>query len=359
MRVFVGTVAAVVLSSALCAGAPRVEIQVIHRPRQEEVDALILGPIPSRDPLPAFQGPFIDDMESMPCVQEEREIQPGTAYFLDLCVLENVSLTAITEEDVDEIEDVELDVSGSVSERPDATKDEDDITATMKKDPATKEKEEPEIPLILGIFRGWHIDPITLAYKYMIYDDGDKCMDNDHYSIHVELIPSSNPDSDTKLFGLKKSGMCMFTASLLTYVPKEDRVAGRGIHTPGVIDISDAEASLPEVCGKMKCRYEDISNRVRDLSNQIHGVRTSILARSTEASTLFTNMTLEASRNTLESANQIVEKSLELFHEIEDLQRSLTNNFVGREEVAKKEIAEENEKEKKEKHAADAILAAG
>ena len=103
----------------------------------------------------------------------------------------------------------------------------------------------------------------------MIYDDGDKCMDNDRYSIHVELIPSNNPYSDTKLFGLKKLDMCVFTASLLTYVPKEDRVAGRGIHTPGVIDISDAEASLPVICGKMKCRYEDISNRVRDLSNQV------------------------------------------------------------------------------------------
>ncbi|CAI5729325.1 unnamed protein product [Peronospora destructor] len=358
MRVFVGAVTAMVLSGALCAGAPRAFIRVIPRPRQEKMDAPVLVPIPSRDPLPAFQGPFVDTMESMPCVQEEREIKPGKTYILDLCVLENVTVTAKMEEEVDEMEEVELDVSGSVSKRPDATEGGDDAIAKMKKDPTTEEKEEMETPLILGIFRGWHIDPITLAYKYMIYDDGDKCMDNDHYSIHVELVPSSNPESDTKLFGLKKSGMCMFTASLLTYVPKEDRVAGRGIHTPGVIDISDAETSLPVVCGKMKCRYEDISNRVRDLSNQIRDVRASIVARSSKASTLVTNMTLETSKNALESANQIVEKLLQLFHETEDLQRSLRSDFLERKEVAKEETAEEN-KEKREKHAADAIPAAG
>lgn len=122
---------------------------------------------------------------------------------------------------------------------------------------------------ICSIFRGWHIDPITLNYKYMIYDDGDECMDDDHYSMTVELIPSSNPESDTKLYGLKKTGMCTFKASLLIYVPEEVRVAGQGIHTPGVVDISDAEASLPVICGKMKCRYGDISKRVRDLSDQV------------------------------------------------------------------------------------------
>lgn len=42
---------------------------------------------------------------------------------------------------------------------------------------------------LCSIFRGWHIDPITLKYKYMIYDDGDECKDNDRYSMTVELIP--------------------------------------------------------------------------------------------------------------------------------------------------------------------------
>jgi hypothetical protein len=123
--------------------------------------------------------------------------------------------------------------------------------------------------LVRSIFRGWHIDPITMNYKYMIYDDGDECMDDDHYSMAVELVPSSNPESNTKLYGLKKTGKCTFKASLLIYVPEEDRVAAQGIHTPGVVDISDAEASLPVICGRMKCRYGDISKRVRDLSDQV------------------------------------------------------------------------------------------
>uniref|UniRef100_H3GHB4 RxLR effector protein n=1 Tax=Phytophthora ramorum TaxID=164328 RepID=H3GHB4_PHYRM len=321
--VFAGAMAVVALSSTLCTGAPKVDIRIVPRPRPEEEVPQVLLPVPSRDPLPAFQGesamrrrPFVDELESLPCVREEREMQQGKAYTLDFCHLANVTIQAKIEEKVE----VEVEV---VADVPDTTEDGD--SSAKLEEPVSEEKEKPEIPTILGIFRGWHIDPITMNYKYMIYDDGDECMDNDHYSMTVELIPSSNPESDTKLYGLKKTGMCTFKASLLTFVPEEDRVAAQGIHTPGVVDISDAEASLPVICGKMKCRYGDISKRVRDLSDQ-------------------------ASKNTLESATLILEKSLEVFHEIEDLQQSLTNDFLGREEAARKEIAkqEANGKQKEE-----------
>ncbi|KAL3666553.1 hypothetical protein V7S43_008182 [Phytophthora oleae] len=336
---FAGAVAAVALSSSLCEAASKVDIKIIPRPRLEE-EVSILVPIPSRDPIPAFQGPFVDSLESLACIHEEREMQEGKAYILDLCLLNNVTIGAKIQEKVE----VELEVMDGV---PEATSidDEDEGSAKLE-EPVSEEKEEPEIPTILGIFRGWQIDPITLNYKYMVYDDGDDCMDNDHYSMVVELIPSSNPESETKLYGLKKTGMCTFKASLLTYVPEEDRLAGQGIHTPGVVDISDAEASLPVVCGKMKCRYGDISKRVRDLSDQIRAVQATMAKESFKANTLFTNMTLEASKNTLTSATQILEKSLELFHEIEDLQQSLTNDFLGREQTAKKEIAEQEAEDK-------------
>ncbi|KAK1947916.1 hypothetical protein P3T76_000206 [Phytophthora citrophthora] len=330
-------VTVVALSSSRCEAAPKVDIKIIPRPRLEE-DVPVLVPIPSRDPIPAFQGPFVDSLESLACIHEEREMQEGKAYILDLCILKNVTIEAKIEEKVE----VELEVTDGV---PEATSTEDNDEGA--EEPVSKEKEEPEIPTILGIFRGWQIDPITLNYKYMVYDDGDDCMDNDHYSMVVELIPSSNPESETKLYGLKKTGMCTFKASLLTYVPEEDRLAGEGIHTPGVVDISDAESSLPVICGKMKCRYGDISKRVRDLSNQIRGVQSTMEKGSFNASMLFTNMTLEASKKTLESATQILEKSLELFHEIEDLQQSLTNDFLGREEAAKKEIAEQEAEDEK------------
>ena len=54
------------------------------------------------------------------------------------------------EEELDEMEEMELDVSGNVFERSDATEDGDDATAKMKQNPAIEEKEKPEIPLILG-----------------------------------------------------------------------------------------------------------------------------------------------------------------------------------------------------------------
>ncbi|KAF4040545.1 hypothetical protein GN244_ATG07219 [Phytophthora infestans] len=354
---FAGAVAAVALGTELCEAAPKIDIKVIARPRPEEEAPPVLLPIPSRDPFPAFQGPFVDSLESVPCLREEREMQEGKAYVLDLCLLANVTIEAKIEKNIE----VEMEVTDGVpddsigtddvSEVPDTTEDGDDDAEKLV-DPVSEEKKEPEIPTILGIFRGWQIDPITLNYKYMVYDDGDDCKDDDHYSMIVELIPSSNPESDTKLYGLKKTGMCTFKASLLTYVPDEDRHAGEGIHTPGVVDISDAEASLPVICGKMKCRYGDISKRVRDLSEQIRGVQSTLVQGSYSVSTLFTNMTLEASKNTLESATQILEKSLELFNDIEDLQRPLTNDFLGREDAAKKEIAEqeaEHQKREEEK----------
>ncbi|ETI43586.1 hypothetical protein F441_11471 [Phytophthora nicotianae CJ01A1] len=352
--VFAGAVAALALSTELCNAAPKVDIKIIARPRPEEEAPPVLLPVPSRDPFPAFQGPFVDNLEALPCIHEEREMQKGKAYILDLCLLANVTIEAKIEKKVE----VEIEVTDGVPDDSLVTDDrtevpntaEDDDAATEKLvDPVSEEKEKPEIPTILGIFRGWQIDPITLNYKYMVYDDGDDCMDNDHYSMVVELIPSSNPESDTKLYGLKKTGMCTFKASLLTYVPEGDRLAGQGIHTPGVVDISDAEASLPVICGKMKCRYGDISKRVRDLSDQIRGVQSSLVEGTRAANTLFTNMTLETSKNTIESATQILEKSLELFNEIENLQRSLTNDFLGREDAAKKEIAEQEAKDKKRK----------
>ncbi|RLN57851.1 hypothetical protein BBJ29_002176 [Phytophthora kernoviae] len=257
--------AALTLGSALCEAAPKVEIKIIPRPRPEEPPILV--PVPIREPFKAPNGPFWNDLQSLNCVREEREMKKGKAYTMDLCHLANVTIVAKIEEPEEKVEvEVVQDVlEGSVTtEGGDAAKLVDPVSEVKE------EEEGPEIPTILGIFRGWHIDPITLKYKYMIYDDGDECGDNgERYSITVELIPSSNEESDTRLYGLKKTGECTFKGSLLTYVAEEERHAQGGIHTPGVLDISDASSSLPVICGKMKCRYGEISTRVRDLQNQV------------------------------------------------------------------------------------------
>lgn len=56
--VFAGAALAVALGSPLCAGAPKIDIRIIPRPRPEPEVPPVLLPIPSRDPLPAFQGKF-------------------------------------------------------------------------------------------------------------------------------------------------------------------------------------------------------------------------------------------------------------------------------------------------------------
>ena len=82
---------------------------------------------------------------------------------------------------------------------------------------------------------------------------------------------------------------------------------------------------------------------------QIRDVQDILADRSSKAVSLFTNMTLEASKNTLESAARIVRKSVELFHDIEVLQQSLSNDWLGREEAAKREIARQDAEDEKRK----------
>ncbi|KAG7402136.1 hypothetical protein PHYBOEH_005699 [Phytophthora boehmeriae] len=327
------------LGSALCKAAPKVEIKIIQRPRPEAPPALV--PIPIREPFKAPNGPFWNDLQSLSCVREEREMKKGKTYTMDLCHLANVTIVTKIEEP-EEMTEVEAEVFQDELKGSLTTEGEDSDAAQLV-DPASEEKDEdegPEIPTILGIFRGWHIDPITLNYKHMIYDDGDECGDDgERFSITVELIPSSNEESDTRLFGLKKTGECTFKGSLLAYVPEDERRAQGGIHTPGVLDISDASTSLPVICGKMKCRYEDISTRVRNLQNQVRQIQQMVAKGSFQGSTMFTNMTIEASKSVLESSTQILEGSLELLREIEDMQRSFTTDFLGHEEAAAKEIA--------------------
>ncbi|RLN90939.1 hypothetical protein BBJ28_00010475 [Nothophytophthora sp. Chile5] len=325
---------AVALGSVLCAGAPKVEIRVVPRPRSADEMIEVLVPIPFREPLPPFQEAyaFVDR-----CFVNEHKSTQGSnllvlcRYILDFCHLANVTITKKVDEKVGE--KVEIELSEDAADLPESTGEDDPTIATLEEPVSievVQESNRPEIPKILGIFRGWHVDPITLKYKYMIFDDGDECGDSEgRYSISVELIPSSNKAAQTRVYGLKKVDECKFTATLLTFVADEERLASDGIHTLGVLDISDPAKSLPVICGKMKCRYGDISARVQDTSKQVM-----------LSSTLFTNMTLESSKTMLESAALVLESSLELFHDIEETQRSLTGLLLGEEELAAKEIEE-------------------
>ncbi|RLN88784.1 hypothetical protein BBJ28_00008417 [Nothophytophthora sp. Chile5] len=355
---------AVALGSVLCAGAPKVEIRVVPRPRSADEMMEVLVPIPFREPLPPFQvplgvlrihlmtdyscgmlGPFWGDFPSQECIHEGRATMDGEAYILDFCHLANVTITKKVDEKVGE--KVEIELSEDAADLPESTGEDDPTIATLEEPVSievAQEDNRPEIPKILGIFRGWHVDPITLNYKYMIFDDGDECGDSGgRYSISVELIPSSNKAAQTRVYGLKKVDECKFTATLLTFVADEERLASDGIHTLGVLDISDPAKSLPVICGKMKCQYGEISARVQDVSKQVM-----------LSSTLFTNMTLESSKTMLESAALVLESSLELFHDIEETQRSLTGLLLGEEELAAKEIAELDAAAKKLEDSVDA-----
>lgn len=140
----------------------------------------------------------------------------------------------------------------------------------------------PEKRKLLGIFRGWKVDPITLQYKQLVFDDGDECSGGERFSFSLELAPSKSELTKPRVVGLEQVDTCKFAGKLVAHVPEQDQVATEGIHTHGVVDISDAAQSLPGICGKMKCNYGEISAQVRHVNLQVRPLRSVCRQRSEE-----------------------------------------------------------------------------
>lgn len=114
------------------------------------------------------------------------------------------------------------------------------------------------------------MDPITLRYKQMVFDDGDECGDAGvRMNVALELVTAKNPDTKPRVYDFKQENECSFSAKLLTHVPLADIKASNGIHTPGVLDIIDAKKTLPHVCGQMKCRYNVISSKIQAVMTEV------------------------------------------------------------------------------------------
>jgi hypothetical protein len=168
------------------------------------------------------------------------DFSPPNRFLVDVCALRNV--TAVKQVEVVQAEEGEA--------------------------PATPPL-APEKRKLLGIFRGWHVDPITLRYKYMVFDDGDLCSGIARFSFSLELVPSKSELTKPRVVGLKQVDTCKFAGKLVAHVSEEELVATEGIHTHGVVDISNAAESLPGICGKMKCNYGEISAQVRQVNLQV------------------------------------------------------------------------------------------
>lgn len=114
------------------------------------------------------------------------------------------------------------------------------------------------------------MDPISMRYKHMIFDDGDACGDSgDRAGFALEIVPTKNSDAKTRFYDFKQVGQCSFSAKLFTFVPVAESKPDQGIHTSGVLDISDAQETLPQVCGQMKCSYNTISRKVQGVMGQV------------------------------------------------------------------------------------------
>lgn len=121
-----------------------------------------------------------------------------------------------------------------------------------------------------SIYRGWQVDPITMRYKQMLFDDGDECEGtNERMDFLLEIVPTKNKEVKPRFYDFKQVNQCSFSAKLFTYVPPTDIKPFDGIHTSGVLDITDAQETLPQVCGQMMCKYNTISGKVRAVMTQV------------------------------------------------------------------------------------------
>lgn len=134
--------------------------------------------------------------------------------------------------------------------------------------------------VVCSIFRGWQVDPITMRYKQMLFDDGDECVGTgDRMGFLLEIVPTKNKDTKPRFYGFKQIDQCSYSAKLFTYVPSTDIKPQEGIHTPGVLDITSAQETLPQVCGQMACKYNTISGKVRAVMTQVRNAALQQLGR--------------------------------------------------------------------------------
>lgn len=127
--------------------------------------------------------------------------------------------------------------------------------------------------VMYSMFRGWQVDPITMRYKQMLFDDGDECEGTgDRMGFLLEIVPTKNKDAKPRFYDFKQIDQCSYSAKLFTHVPPTDIKPQEGIHTPGVLDITSAQETLPQVCGQMTCKYNTISGKVRAVMTQVKKV---------------------------------------------------------------------------------------
>lgn len=168
------------------------------------------------------------------------------------------------------------------------------------------------------------MDPITMRYKQMVFDDGDECGEpGQRMSFLLDLVAAKSPSVKPRVYEFRQVDACTFRAKLFTHIPATVSKPYDSVHTPGVLGITDANETLPQVCAQMKCGFNTIMNKVRVVMTEVrqaHDVAAEIASAKTPA---LANFTLSSSKAILQSSNTVLERSLELLSMLERMQHSL------------------------------------
>ncbi|TMW68654.1 hypothetical protein Poli38472_006122 [Pythium oligandrum] len=330
-------VAALTLLSAGSEAARKVEIRVVPRPVVVPETAAAKEPVPYREPMDPF-GPFSSSY-GLACLKDNKVEMDDKPAFLDFCHLKNIT---IIEEVVKAPEGAEIGVTGlqvaSTDSSQTGSEGNEEADAGSEEATETKSEEEPtevEPPAppmrkILGIYKGWHIDPIHKNYKHMIFDDGDECTTyGKRNSITAELVPLSDSAAPSRIFGFRKIDECTYFVKVEAYVPDYMQTATQGIHSSGVIDISDPEETINEICSEKKCMYSVIKDKVEAVRQDVETVKQSLEELFSSDSSAVTKMTLDSASAIIKSTTGIMERAIEMLEATENLQHTIKELQVG------------------------------
>ncbi|GLD95095.1 hypothetical protein PINS_up003720 [Pythium insidiosum] len=287
-----------------CDAGSKVQIRVVHRPKPEPSHEEIAGPIPFRAPLDPT-GPFSSYVDAVGCLKDTRFDLDTQSVVLDICHLKNVTFIDVTEGNTEDQGDADESASSSASE--------DGQGQTDTPQPGAMRK-------ILGMFRGWKIDPISKHFKYAIFDDGDVCDDSGRrHSISVELVPSNDPNISPHVYDYRQVSQCDHAVRVELYVPTYELTAN-SIHSAGILDLSDPEESLPQVCAEVKCDFSRIAAKVDYVIGEVQGVKNSLdQLIQEEKSSSVSSMTLTSASSIIKSSTEMMERALELLQFVEEL----------------------------------------
>lgn len=127
-------------------------------------------------------------------------------------------------------------------------------------------------------------------------------------------------DTQPRTFGFRKLAECTYAIKVELYVNDFELTPTNGIHATGVLDLSDPEETIENICGRRRCKYVMVEEKIENVKKEVQRVKEMMIPTTP---TSVSNMTVSTASLILRSSTDVMEKALELLHSIEELYDSM------------------------------------